>query len=192
MTDYTKTTDFTAKDSLPTGNPAKIVKGSDFDLEFGAVATAVATKANSADVTASLALKANTADIGVTIQGYDADTAKLDVAQTWTATQVGNTQTASVTGSTTLDFSLYQNFILTMTGAVTLDNPTTETVGQSGFIVLIQDATGGRTISLGSEYKTASAEGLLLSQPANAVDVVPYVVNASGSILLGKPQRSFA
>jgi hypothetical protein len=29
MSNYTKTTNFTAKDTLPTGNPAKIIKGSD-------------------------------------------------------------------------------------------------------------------------------------------------------------------
>jgi hypothetical protein len=62
-------------------------------------------------------------EVGVDIQAYDADTAKLDVAQTFTAAQVGSTQTASITGSTTLDFSVYQNFVLTLTGTVTLDNP---------------------------------------------------------------------
>jgi hypothetical protein len=47
MSNYTKTTNFTAKDTLPTGNPAKIIKGSDFDTEFDALVTAVASKANS-------------------------------------------------------------------------------------------------------------------------------------------------
>jgi hypothetical protein len=47
MTDYVKTTNFTAKDSLPSGNAGKIIKGADYDLEFAAIATAVATKANS-------------------------------------------------------------------------------------------------------------------------------------------------
>ena len=51
MSNYTKTTNFTAKDTLPTGNPAKIIKGSDFDTEFNALVTAVASKANSASPT---------------------------------------------------------------------------------------------------------------------------------------------
>ena len=51
MSNYTKTTNFTAKDTLPTGNPAKIIKGSDFDIEFDALVTAVASKANSASPT---------------------------------------------------------------------------------------------------------------------------------------------
>ena len=51
MSNYTKTTNFTAKDNLPTGNAAKIIKGSDFDIEFDALVTAVASKANSASPT---------------------------------------------------------------------------------------------------------------------------------------------
>lgn len=46
MSDYTKTTDFLAKDSLLTGNPSKIVRGSEIDTEFTNIATAVATKLN--------------------------------------------------------------------------------------------------------------------------------------------------
>lgn len=44
MSNYTLSTDFTAKDSLISGNPAKLVKGSEISNEFNAVATAVATK----------------------------------------------------------------------------------------------------------------------------------------------------
>ena len=44
MSDYTKTTDFAAKDVLPTGNPSKIIYGADIDTEFNNLATAVGTK----------------------------------------------------------------------------------------------------------------------------------------------------
>ena len=44
----------------------------------------------------------------------------------------------SNSGDVTLDFSQFQNFILTFTGNVTLVNPTTEVIGQSGFIICIQ------------------------------------------------------
>jgi hypothetical protein len=99
---------------------------------------------------------------------------------------------ATNTGNVTLDFAVNQNFVLTLTGSVTLDNPTTEVVGQSGFIVFIQDATGGRTVSLGTDYETAGGTGLTLSSAASATDVVPYIVAASGRILLGAPQLAFA
>ena len=98
---------------------------------------------------------------------------------------------ASVSGSTTLDFANYQNFVLTLTGNATLANPTTETIGQSGFIIFIQDSTGGYTVSLGTDYETAGSAGLTLSTAADAYDIVPYVVKGTDSILLGTPQLAF-
>lgn len=46
MANYTPTTNFTAKDSLSSGNPAKVIKGTEFDAEFSAIQTAVGTKAD--------------------------------------------------------------------------------------------------------------------------------------------------
>ena len=105
---------------------------------------------------------------------------------------IGATQTASISGNQTLNFQSYQNFILTFTGNVTLDNPTTETVGQSGIIVIIQDGTGSRTLSLGTDYETAGGSGLTISTAASAVDIIPYFVKAADSIQLGAPQLAFA
>lgn len=98
----------------------------------------------------------------------------------------------SNTGSVTIDFSANQNFVLTLTGNVTLANPSTESVGQAGVFVFIQDGTGGRTLSLGTDYESPAGAGITLSTAANAIDVVPYFVKASGSIQLGAPQLAFA
>jgi hypothetical protein len=46
MSNYTKTTNFLAKDSLPEADSGKIIKGSEFDTEFNALQTAVNTKAD--------------------------------------------------------------------------------------------------------------------------------------------------
>lgn len=46
MTDYVKSTNFASKDSLSSGNPSKIVKGTEIDTEFNNIAVAVETKAN--------------------------------------------------------------------------------------------------------------------------------------------------
>ena len=51
MSNYTKSTNFTAKDSLPTGDTNKVVRGSEFDTEFNAIQTAVGTKADLAGPT---------------------------------------------------------------------------------------------------------------------------------------------
>lgn len=46
MSNYTQVTFFAPKDLLITGNPAKLVKGSEVDPEFLAISTAIATKAD--------------------------------------------------------------------------------------------------------------------------------------------------
>ena len=46
MANYNKSTNFTAKDSLPTGNSGKIVKGTEIDIELTAVSSAIASKAD--------------------------------------------------------------------------------------------------------------------------------------------------
>jgi hypothetical protein len=46
MSDYTKATNFTAKDGLPTGNAGKIVKGTEIDTELTAISSAIASKSN--------------------------------------------------------------------------------------------------------------------------------------------------
>ena len=47
MTDYVKSTNFSSKDSLASGNPLKIVKGTEFDIEFNNIATAITSKLDS-------------------------------------------------------------------------------------------------------------------------------------------------
>jgi hypothetical protein len=47
MANYIKSTNFTAKDSLPSGDSARIVKGTEIDVEFSAIASAIASKSDS-------------------------------------------------------------------------------------------------------------------------------------------------
>jgi hypothetical protein len=127
---------------------------------------------------------------------YHDNTAKIatsanGVSITGTVLATTDTDTSN-TGSVTLDFAANQNFVLTLTGNVTLANPSTEQVGQAGVIVCIQDGTGSRTLSLGTDYETAGGAGITLSTAASAVDVIPYFVKASGSIQLGAVQLAFA
>lgn len=46
MSNYTKATNFAAKDSLPSGNAGKIIKGTEIDTEFNAIASAISSKAD--------------------------------------------------------------------------------------------------------------------------------------------------
>ena len=97
----------------------------------------------------------------------------------------------SATGATTLDFDTYQNFFLTASGNVTLSNPTTESIGQSGVIVFAQDGSGSRTLSLGTQFY-APGGTLTISTAASAIDIIPYFVWAADKIALGTPQLALA
>lgn len=64
MSNYTKATNFATKDSLSTGNPSKIVKGTEIDTEFNAISSAIASKADLASPTFTGTPAAPTATTG--------------------------------------------------------------------------------------------------------------------------------
>ena len=66
MSDYTKAVDFASKDALASGNPSKVIKGVEIDAEYEAIETAIASKANSSDMTTALAAKASLAGAAFT------------------------------------------------------------------------------------------------------------------------------
>ena len=51
MSNYTKLTDFASKAGLSSGDANKIIKGTEFETEFDNIATAIATKADTASPT---------------------------------------------------------------------------------------------------------------------------------------------
>lgn len=64
MANYIKATDFTSKDALLTGDPNKIVRGSEIDDEFDNIQTAVNSKADSLSPTLTGTPLAPTASVG--------------------------------------------------------------------------------------------------------------------------------
>lgn len=92
MSNYTKTTNFTAKDSLISGNPSKIVKGSEHDAEYTAIQTAVNSKADAASPlftgTPSLngvAITSTAAELNI-LDGVTATAAEINVLDGITST----------------------------------------------------------------------------------------------------------
>lgn len=82
----------------------------------------------------------------------------------------------------TPDFSVANNFSVTLGGNRTLANPTNLTVGQSGIIYVSQDGTGSRTLAYGSYWKFPGGTAPTLTTTASAVDALVYVVRTSTSI----------
>jgi len=81
------------------------------------------------------------------------------------------------TSNITLDLGITINARVTLAGNRTLTNPlNATTVGQSGFIEVIQDATGSRTLAYGSNWYFPNSTPPVLSTAANAVDLLSYLV----------------
>lgn len=85
---------------------------------------------------------------------------------------------SSVTGAVTLDLATGFNFVLTLTGNITLAVPSNMTSGDSGVIYFVQDATGSRTLALNAAIKKPGSAPTL-STAANAVDRVGYFVRGT-------------
>ena len=82
----------------------------------------------------------------------------------------------------TFDFTVANYITMTLTGNVTVQNPTTESVGQSGSIIITQDGTGSRTCAWSSQFKWTGGTAPTLSTAANAVDRIDYLVIAADTI----------
>jgi hypothetical protein len=80
VSDYTKSTNFATKDNLSSGNPLKIVKGTEIDTEFNNIATAIATKADLASPTFTGTPTLPTGTIGVTQSFANSTTALATTA----------------------------------------------------------------------------------------------------------------
>ena len=120
--------------------------------------------------------------IGTDVQAYDADTAKTDVAQSFSAAQRGTISALSDGATITPDFAVANNFSVTLGGNRTLANPTNLTAGQSGVIVITQDGTGSRTLAYGSNFKFPGGTAPTLTTTASAVDVLAYYVESASRI----------
>ncbi|AGG54531.1 hypothetical protein CYYG_00030 [Cyanophage SS120-1] len=88
----------------------------------------------------------------------------------------------NVNSNPTFDFTVANYITLTLTGNVTVQNPTTESVGQSGSIIITQDGTGSRTCAWSNQFKWTGGAAPTLSTAANAVDRIDYLVVAADQI----------
>ncbi len=110
------------------------------------------------------------------------ETTASGVAITGNATSSVSSLTDGAT--ITVDFSSATHFTVTLGGNRTFGDPgsTSNAIGSSGSIFIIQDGTGSRTASFHGDYKFAGGTAPTLSTAANAVDRLDYVVRASDNI----------
>jgi hypothetical protein len=168
-------------------NPVTIPAGSTVTdyLTSSSAASTYLTQSNAASTyqtQAGMSSYVPTSAIGTTVQSYDADTAKTDVAQTFTAAQRGAYVTLTDAATIATDLSLGNQFQVTLGGNRTLGAPTNVVAGQSGVIRVVQDGTGSRTLAYNSVFKFPGGTAPTLTTTANAVDLLAYHVESTTRI----------
>ena len=81
-----------------------------------------------------------------------------------------------------VDLNTGQNFAVQLGGNRALGNPTNCVPGQTGSAFIIQDGTGGRTLSYGANWEFAAGTAPTLSTAAAAVDRLDYIVYTSAGV----------
>ena len=133
MANYTKTTDFAAKDTLPGGDTNKVVRGTEFETEFDAISTAIATKADTAGPTFTGTVTIPTADInggnidGTVIGASSAAAGTFTNLVVTTADINGGTIDGATIGGSSAGAGTFTN--LTASGTVNFNGATISNLG---------------------------------------------------------------
>ena len=190
MSNYTKSTNFASKDNLTSGNPLKIVKGTEIDTEFNNIATAIATKQDSSsagDVTLAgtqtltnktIAYADNTLTGVVGTTATQTLTNKTIEAGTFTNGYTEESVVANTSTAYTIDLANGTLQILTLTGNCTFTFPSA-VVGKSFMLLLKQDGTGSRTVTWPAAVKWPSSTAPTMTATASRLD--KYVFTSDGT-----------
>lgn len=87
---------------------------------------------------------------------------------------------ATATGTVTPDCSASNTFEYTVTGNLTIANPTNAVTGQFVNFLIIENGTGGYTITLGSSFRIMNGTSFVTT--ANTVNMLSGYVASNGNI----------
>ena len=180
MSNYTKSTDFATKDNLTSGNPLKIVKGTEIDTEFNNISTAIATK-----------LDSSSAPSGTIVGTTDTQTLTNKTLTNPTINNYveGVVSIGTVTSSNTLSLTngTVQTATLTASTACTFTMPTA-TAGKSFILLLKQAATTGGGSATFTSVKWFGLGAPTITTTAGKMDILTFVsdgTNWYGSFIQG-------
>jgi hypothetical protein len=180
MAEYVKSTNFATKDNLTSGNPAKIVKGTEIDTEFNNIATSIATKQDYDADLAAFALKtAPTGDVvGTTdTQGLTNKTLTNPTVTNYVESVVA---IGTVTSAHTLVLTsgTVQTATLTASTACTFTMPTA-TAGKSFILLLKQAASTGNGTATFTGVKYSAAGTPVVTATAGKMDIFSFVADGT-------------
>jgi hypothetical protein len=197
MSNYTKATNFASKDSLPTGNAGKIVKGTEIDDEFNAIATAVATKADLASPTftgtpsaPTAASGTNTTQIATTafVQAVGGRLVQ-SVASVFSSSYSVNSSTFTATGhsASITPTSTASKILVMVMGGDNFNNNTNTGINNRATIYRgSTNLSGSSTVglqnqSLGAEYGFDWANSMVYLDSPSSTSSLTYEVYIQGN-----------
>ena len=145
---------------------------------FSAITTTQADARYATLSTAQTITGAKTFTSTVTITGAAAFTSAVNVSGPVNVNTVTLTDAASIVPS----FDAGNTFVVTLGGNRTLAAPTSANIGQSGSIRVIQDATGGRTLSYNSAYQFVSGSAPVMDTSAGAQSILVFSCRSATTI----------
>jgi hypothetical protein len=154
MSNYTQSTNFATKDALTSGDPLKIVKGTEINTEFANIAIAVATKLDSTSAAISGATITNST-IGTsnpstgaftTLSATGVSTLSNVVLPVIDNIKLGYATTATAAGTTTLTSASNHQQFFTGTTTQTVVLPVTSTLALGLSYLIVNDSTGVVTV----------------------------------------------
>jgi hypothetical protein len=193
LSNYVKSTDFASKDALLTGNPAKIIKGTEIDTEFNDISTAISTKADTASPTftgtpaaPTAAGGTNTTQIATTAFVGAEISADLTTERSATATLTNKTidlANNTVTGTVAeFNTALSDGDFATIAGTETLTNKTltSPTINSPTLVTPAVDVINESTSAAG-----VTIDGVLIKDSAISGQYTPVFRDTSQATTSG-------
>jgi len=166
MSDYVKATNFASKDTLPSGNALKIVKGTEIDTEFNNIATAVATKTDNASAAITGGTIVGITDLAVADGGTGASTAANARTNLGAAASGANSDITSITGLTTA-LTVAQGG----TGAATLTANNVVLGNGTSAVQFVAPSTAGNVLVSNGTTWTSGGAGVSSAVAGNGISV---------------------
>jgi len=148
MSNYTQTTNFATKDALASGNPLKVVKGTEINTEFANIATAIATKLDDGGSIDNTPIGATTPSTGAftTLSATGVTTLSNVVLPVIDNIKLGYTTTATAAGTTTLTSASNNQQFFTGSTTQTVVLPVTSTLALGLNYLIVNNSTGVVTV----------------------------------------------